>query len=49
MFQFLAFRFARALLTVLICVSAVFVALRMAGDPADIMLSIDTPPDVRAY
>jgi peptide/nickel transport system permease protein len=49
MFQFLAFRVARALLTVLICVSAVFVALRMAGDPADIMLSIDTPPDVRAY
>lgn len=49
MFQFLTFRVARALLTVLICVSAVFVALRMAGDPADIMLSIDTPPDVRAY
>jgi peptide/nickel transport system permease protein len=49
MFQFLAFRVARALLTVLICVSAVFVALRMAGDPADIMLSIDTPPDVRAH
>jgi len=49
MFQFLALRVARALLTVLICVSAVFVALRMAGDPADIMLSIDTPPDVRAY
>lgn len=49
MFQFLTFRVARAFLTVLICVSAVFVALRMAGDPADIMLSIDTPPDVRAY
>lgn len=49
MFHFLALRVARALLTVLICVSAVFVALRMAGDPADIMLSIDTPPDVRAY
>ncbi len=49
MFQFLALRIARAVLTVLICVSAVFVALRLAGDPADIMLSIDTPPDVRAY
>lgn len=49
MFHFLALRVARALLTVLICVSAVFVALRMAGDPADIMLSIDTPPDVRAH
>ncbi len=49
MFRFLALRAGRALLTLLICVSAVFIALRLAGDPADIMLSIDTPPDVRAY
>jgi peptide/nickel transport system permease protein len=49
MFRFLALRAGRAILTLLICVSAVFVALRLAGDPADIMLSIDTPPDVRAY
>lgn len=49
MLRFLALRAARALLTVLICVSAVFLALRLAGDPADIMLSIDTPPDVRAH
>ena len=48
MLRFLAFRILRALLTVAICVSAVFLALRLAGDPADIMLSIDTPPDVRA-
>jgi peptide/nickel transport system permease protein len=49
MLRFLGFRLLRALLTVTICVSAVFVALRLAGDPADIMLSIDTPPDVRAH
>lgn len=49
MLRFLALRAARALLTVLICVSAVFLALRLAGDPAEIMLSIDTPPDVRAH
>jgi peptide/nickel transport system permease protein len=49
MLRFLAQRAARAILTLLICVSAVFVTLRLAGDPADIMLSIDTPPDVRAY
>jgi len=48
MLRFLALRLFRALLTIGICVSAVFVALRLAGDPADIMLSIDTPPDVRA-
>jgi peptide/nickel transport system permease protein len=49
MFRFLALRAGRAILTLLICVSAVFIALRLAGDPADIMLSIDTPPDVRAF
>ena len=49
MLRFLAFRILRALLTVAICVSAVFLALRLAGDPADIMLSIDIPPDVRAH
>ncbi|MCP4564323.1 MAG: ABC transporter permease [Bosea sp.] len=49
MLRFLALRTLRALLTVAICVSAVFLALRLAGDPADIMLSIETPPDVRAH
>ncbi|RXT56092.1 ABC transporter permease [Bosea sp. Tri-44] len=49
MLRFLAFRVLRALLTVAICVSAVFLALRLAGDPADIMLSIETPPDVRSH
>lgn len=49
MFRFLALRSVRALLTVAICVSAVFIALRLAGDPAQIMLPSDTPPDVVAY
>lgn len=49
MLRFLAFRILRASLTVVLCVSAVFLALRLAGDPADIMLSIETPPDVRAH
>ncbi|CAN7349141.1 ABC transporter permease [Bosea sp. LjRoot90] len=49
MLRFLTLRVLRALLTVAICVSAVFLALRLAGDPADIMLSIETPPDVRAH
>lgn len=49
MLRFLVLRLLRALLTVAICVSAVFLALRLAGDPADIMLSIETPPDVRAH
>lgn len=49
MLRFLALRILRALLTVALCVSAVFLALRLAGDPADIMLSIETPPDVRAH
>ncbi|CAN7657755.1 hypothetical protein LJR231_005160 [Phyllobacterium sp. LjRoot231] len=49
MLKFLAMRFGRAISTLFLCVSGVFVALRMAGDPADIMLSIDTPPDVRAF
>ncbi|CAH1687996.1 Glutathione transport system permease protein GsiC [Hyphomicrobiales bacterium] len=49
MLRFLAVRTARAVLTLFICVSAVFITLRLAGDPAEIMLSVDTPPEVRAY
>jgi len=37
MLKFLALRFGRAIFTLFLCVSGVFVALRMAGDPADIM------------
>ena len=49
MLRFLVLRLLRAVLTVTICVSAVFLALRLAGDPTDIVLSIETPPDVRAH
>ena len=36
MLRFLVLRSLRALLTVAICVSAVFIALRLAGDPAEL-------------
>lgn len=49
MIRFLTLRLLRAVLTVTICVTAVFLALRLAGDPAEIMLSVETPPDVRAH
>jgi len=49
MTRFLALRVGRALLTLFLCVSGVFIALRVAGDPADIMLSMDTPPEVREH
>ena len=44
--RFLLNRLARSLLTLLICVSAVFIVMRLAGDPVAIMLPPETPPDV---
>jgi len=44
--RFLITRLARSLITLLICVSAVFIVLRLAGDPVAIMLPPETPPDV---
>jgi peptide/nickel transport system permease protein len=44
--RFLIIRLARSLITLLICVSAVFIVLRLAGDPVAIMLPPETPPDV---
>lgn len=41
-------RFVRALLTLLFCVTLVFVVLRTAGDPAEQLLPPETPPDVIA-
>jgi len=38
----------RALLTVLMCVTLVFVALRLSGDPAETLLPENTPPDAVA-
>lgn len=48
MFGFIAIKAARALATLLICVTAVFVVLRLAGDPADMLLPDDTPPEIKA-
>ena len=38
----------RALLTVLLCVTVVFVVLRLSGDPAETLLPENTPPDTVA-
>lgn len=38
----------RALLTVLMCVTMVFVVLRLSGDPAETLLPENTPPDTVA-
>lgn len=48
MLRFIAGRVLRAVLTLAICVSAVFVVLRLSGDPADILLPDDTPADIKA-
>lgn len=44
----IALRTVRAAITLLFCVTLVFVALRAAGDPAEQLLPPETPPDVRA-
>jgi len=44
---FIAIRLARAVLTLFLCVTAVFVVLRIAGDPTDMLLPDDTPPDIK--
>jgi peptide/nickel transport system permease protein len=41
-------RFLRAVVTLLFCVTLVFVVLRTAGDPAEQLLPPETPPDVIA-
>jgi peptide/nickel transport system permease protein len=48
MLNFIARRLLRACLTLTICVTAVFVVLRLAGDPTDILLPDDTPSEVKA-
>lgn len=48
MLNFIARRMMRALLTLAICVTAVFVVLRLAGDPTDMLLPDDTPAEVKA-
>jgi peptide/nickel transport system permease protein len=45
MVRFIAIRFARALLTVLLVVTFAFVVLRLSSDPALVILGPDAPPD----
>jgi peptide/nickel transport system permease protein len=46
--RFIARRLFRAALTLVICVSIVFVGLRLSGDPADMLLPEDTPAAAKA-
>jgi len=43
----LAMRTLRACLTLLICMTLVFIVLRVSGDPATVLLPDDTPPEVQ--
>jgi peptide/nickel transport system permease protein len=45
MLRFLAFRLARAALTIAMVVTFAFVVLRMSGDPAQIIMGADAPPE----
>jgi len=50
MVRFLLIRFGRAALTVGLVVTFAFVVLRMSGDPALIIMSIDAPPEaIKAF
>jgi peptide/nickel transport system permease protein len=49
MLRFLALRFGRAVITLLLCVTVVFLVLRSAGDPVQALLPAETPPDVREH
>lgn len=48
MISYLLSRIARALVTVVIIVSAAFLVLRLSGDPAMMILGPDAPPDAYA-
>ncbi len=48
MIGFVVARVLRAFLTLLLCLTAVFLVLRLAGDPADALLPDDTPAEVKA-
>ncbi|WP_081952884.1 ABC transporter permease [Rhizobium sp. YS-1r] len=43
----IGFRAVRSLVTLLFCVTLVFVILRAAGDPSEELLPPETPPDIR--
>jgi peptide/nickel transport system permease protein len=48
MIRYFAIRIARALITIVLVVTFVFVVLRMSGDPALIILGPEAPPEVIA-
>jgi len=45
MLRFLAMRLLRALVTILLVVTFAFVVLRLSGDPAQIIMGADAPPE----
>ena len=45
MLRFLATRLARAALTIAMVVTFAFVVLRLSGDPAQIIMGADAPPE----
>ena len=47
MLVMLAMKTLRACLTLLICMTLVFIVLRVSGDPATVLLPDDTPPAVQ--
>src|ERR1043165_9790862 len=50
MFAFAASRLLRALITILAVVTFAFIVLRLSGDPALSILSVDAPPEaIRAF
>ncbi len=48
MLRFLLIRLARAMLTVALVVTFAFIVLRLSGDPALIIMSVDAPPEAIA-
>jgi peptide/nickel transport system permease protein len=48
MLRFFAIRFARALITIVLVVTFAFIVLRLSGDPAQIILGPEAPPEVVA-
>lgn len=48
MLRFLLIRFGRAALTVALVVTFAFIVLRLSGDPALIIMSVDAPPEAIA-
>jgi peptide/nickel transport system permease protein len=48
MLRFLAIRFGRALLTIALVVTFAFIVLRLSGDPAQIILGPEAPPEAVA-